>query len=393
MSASAVRATAILTLCLAAASCAGAGKATELAWVDGTDGRAAGPAIRMLWSFNLDPALRGASVPVEQAAPAIDPATGRVYVGSTRRALLAFDANGRELFRYQAPASIEAEPTVDGKRGELYVATVTGELLALDADSGELRWQAKVSGPVSKPGLLRDDALYVVTDEDVVLALARKDGEILWRYRRDPREGFGITGHAGLSTAGNRIFTGFGDGVVVALDAGDGRVLWETDTAVDLDDVDATRRFVDVDTTPAVVGDRIYVASFSGGVYGLEIETGTVAHHDRTLQGVTAITPSQDALVISSADEGIICLDLPRLTPRWKREVYRGAPGPGHIEGDKVFVPESLGALLAISLADGSELGRIETGHGITAGATMRDGLGAMLSNGGMLYAFSYRAD
>jgi outer membrane protein assembly factor BamB len=378
---------------LAPLGCAGAPKPTEIGWLDGTDASSAGPAIRVLWSFDMDAAsLRGASVPVQPAAPVIDSVTGRVYVGSTQRMLRAFDRDGRQLYRYHAPAAIEAEPTIDGKRGELYVATVTGELLALDADSGALRWQTSVGGPVSKPGLLRDDALYLVTDDDVVLALARKDGAILWRYKRDRVEGFAIAGHAGLVAAGKHLITGFGDGVVAALDVSDGRVLWETDTGVDLAELDPTRRFLDVDTTPAVIGDRVYVASFSGGVYALELDTGTVAHHDQTLTGVTSIAASQDALVVTSAERGVICFDLPRLTQRWRREVLRGAPGEGHIEGDRVFLPESLGGFIALSLADGQELGRIETAHGVTAGASMTEGLGALLSNGGRLYAFSYTA-
>ncbi|MGD8863932.1 MAG: PQQ-binding-like beta-propeller repeat protein [Myxococcales bacterium] len=380
----------ILACAFALAGCAGPRKATELSFLSGSDERAAGPALRFRWSLALDQELRSRSVPVEQAAPGIDREGGRVFIGSTRGVLLALDADGKQIFRLDMPGAIEAEPTIDGATGEVYVATVTGDVLALDADTGEERWRAQVGSSVSRPGLLRSDALYLVTDEDTVLALARNTGEILWRYRRDPRSGFGITGHAGLAAAGHRLLTGFSDGTVAALDAGDGRVLWETDTSVDLEDLDETRRFVDVDTTPVVAGDLVFAASFSGGLYAMELDSGTVTHHDAELLGVTGLAADQDSLVVSSADKGIVTLDLRSLTPRWTRHVERGAPGQPIIAGNRVFIPESRGALLALSLADGSEVGRLETAHGITAGPSLAGGLGFTLSNGGTLYAFAY---
>ena len=53
--------------------------------------------------------------------------------------------------------------------------------------------------------MLSSDALYVVTDDDTVVAFSRSDGSVLWRYRREPHEGFVIAGHAGLTSAGGKL--------------------------------------------------------------------------------------------------------------------------------------------------------------------------------------------
>ena len=177
---------------------------------------------------------------------------------------------------------------------------------------------------------------------------------------------------------------------MVALDASDGRLLWATDTSLDLEDLDSTRRFIDVDTTPAVVGDIVYIASFSGGVYGLELATGTVRSHEAELRAVTSITATQDALLLSSAESGVLCIDLPSFTLRWRHAIPRGAPGRVEVRGDYAYVAESLGALLAISLADGQELGRLETAHGISAALSFEGHRGFVMSNAGTLYAFTY---
>src|SRR5262249_53097067 len=161
---------------------------------------------------------------------------------------------------YNAKAAIEAQPVVDPATGDVYIATITGTLTSLRGEDLSLRWQAELGASVSQPALLTHDAVYWVGDNDLLMALARKDGSVLFRYHREAREGFSIAGHAGLTLAGNKLLTGFTDGAVVALDASDGRVLWSVDTGADIDDADASRTFLDVDTTPVVVDDVVYVA-------------------------------------------------------------------------------------------------------------------------------------
>lgn len=351
----------------------------------------AGAGLAVSWTRDLAPPQSGSYIPVEQASPGFDRDGERVYVGSTRGALFALEGSrGGNVFRYDAKASVEAQPVVDGARNELYVATIAGSLLALRADDASLRWRADIGASVSQAPLLSADAVYIVTDSDTVSAVARTDGAILWRYHRDPREGFAIAGHAGLTQSNGRLLTGFADGTVVALDASDGRALWDADTSVDLEEVDPARRFTDVDTTPAVVGNTVYAASFSGGLYAIDMASGSTQLHLAELRGVTAISASEDALIVSSAELGVVCLDLPNLGLRWRHKIDRGSPGKAQLRGNNVYVAESRGALLALALANGQEVGRLETGHGITAPATLDGGRGYVVSNAGKLYAFTY---
>jgi outer membrane protein assembly factor BamB len=385
------RGAAALLCALALAGCAGtSAQRTDYGWVDGTNPRSAGPAVAVRWAKPLAPAFSGRYVPVERAAPGVDSVRDRLYVGSTSGTLLALNAEGERLYRYDAGAAIEAQPAVDPVRGEVLVANVRGVIAALDGETGKVRWRAEAGASVSQPLLLRKDAAYVVTDDDAVLALSRGDGSVLWRYRREPREGFNIAGHAGLAAVDSNILAAFDDGMVAALDAGDGHVRWEADTATDIEDIDPTQRFTDVDTTPVVADGVVYVASFSGGLFGLDLKTGTVRMHEQQQTGITGLAVTRDALIASSAEHGVLCLDLPNLTPRWQRKNQNGAPGRAEVHGDTVYVAESLGALLALALADGTEIGRIQTAHGVTAPPTLEERRGFVLSNAAMLYAFTY---
>lgn len=350
-----------------------------------------GRAVRIRWRQQLTPDYEGAYIPVERSAAALDPAHDRIYIGTSAGILWALSAAGGRIYSYDARGGIMAQPALDVRRDELYVATEDGVLHMLQASSGQLRWRAEVGGAVSQPPLLTDDAVYVVTDGDVVTAFARDDGEALWRYRRDAPEGFYVSQHAGLTLAGNRLLTAFTAGVIVALDPSDGSLLWERDTSVELEpSAEGTPRFADVDTTPVVVGDTVYAASFAGGLYALELESGTVLWRDEELTGVVGIQPAGERmLVLSSGDLGVVCIDRIDRDIIWRTRIPRGAPGEPVVVNDLVLVSESQGGFVTLALQNGRELGRIETGHGFSAPASVADGRGFVLSNGGTLYAFA----
>jgi outer membrane protein assembly factor BamB len=382
----------LLAAAFAASGCGAGSMGVDYGRLDGTGSASSGPALRVRWSKQLGPEYGGAYVPVERAAAAIDPLYGRVYVGSTQRTLWAFSPEGRPLYEYTTESGIEAEPTLDAQRNELYVATAGGRVHSLRASDGSVRFTVDLGASVSQPGVLSEDALYLVTDADGVFALSRKDGTTLWRYQREPRSGLKVSGHAGLLSSDQRIITGFSDGSVVALAKGDGHAVWVVDTTLDFaDPAQSDQGFVDVDTTPVQVGDTIYVASFLAGFYGLSAQDGTAQFRNAELTGVTSIAADERTILLASAERGVVCYDLPTLTARWsKHQDLRGAANHVQVRGRTAYVTETRGAFLALALADGRETGRLQTEHGFAASPSLVEGRGFILGNAGVLYAFDY---
>ncbi len=387
----------IAGLCLGLAAC-GSGAVlpdTErLSWVDGDTARWTGSrgALQLRWTQRMVAPFGDAYVPVEQGTPAVDSVHDRLYVGSTTGTLWAMRGNGRRLYRYEAGASLEAGPTLDVARGELYVVSEDGVVHALVAATGAVRWKVDSgAGATRKPLLLVDDALYVASDTDQVVALARDNGEVLWRYRREPTDGYHVSGHAALALDGARLYAAFSDGMIAALDTADGRALWERDTALDFPpgDVGRGQRFVDVDTTPLPLGDTLYAASFSGGLYGLDPASGTVTSHRPEWTGIHAILAAGTDLVVATAEGAVNRLDPVSGEVRWSVRASRGTPSNPVLVGDILYLSETRGGFVARSIANGGELSRIESGHGFTAAPAIIERRGVVISNGGTLYAFT----
>jgi outer membrane protein assembly factor BamB len=380
-----------IALCIAGVGCGGAQKAggLELFGNGGRDVTRGGRgALSVIWRKELTPSRRGNYLPVENAVAAVDVAHERIYVGAASGQLHALGFDGKPLYRFELHESIESEPALDVTADELYVGTERGELFAFSPSRGKLRWKVDVGGAIRRRPVLFRDAVYLITEDDVVEGRARADGALLWSYKRDRADGFLVAGHAGLRlTEDGRLLTAFSDGTVVALDALDGKAKWERDTSADVPDTDPGRpRYVDTDTTPIVVGEHVYVASFGAGLYCLDQRNGSVVWRAAEWTGITGLVATDDgALILVSADRGIVRFDPATRRPSWVKTVERGSFGTPELFEGLLVIGDSRGSLVALDAGDGTELGRIDAGHGFLARAALVQGRGFVMTNGGAL--------
>jgi outer membrane protein assembly factor BamB len=339
----------------------------------------------------LNELMSGVTVPVERAVPTLDSLHDRIFVGSSTGQLWCFTGSGLRLWMYQAGGGIGAPPSLSLDRRTIYVGSDDGFLHALDATSGRLFWRGEMLGSLGKSPVVTEDAVYIVTDNDVVGAYDRSTGDALWRFERQAPEGFYVTDHAGLVLADRRLITGFTDGAVVALDPSDGRVLWVRDTTADMDTHSDELRFTDVDTTPVVLGESVYVASFAGGLYALEAASGSVRWVRPEWTGVVALADAGGGrLALASGDFGIQSVRMDNGDRLWSTPVRRGAPTSISIVGDSIVYGETTGGLVTLTSL-GREISRYEDGHGFAAPIAIEAGLAAVVSNAGTLLVFAVR--
>ena len=378
-----------LVLLLTSSGCAAAGNATNadtFGWVE-EDEDFAPPGeggFNVRWSKQLTGRREAPYLPVELATAAFDPRRKRVYIGTSEGNFFAFRIDGRRLWLYDTVAQIESQPAIDNGTGQIYLPSMDGFVHALDVD-GNLRWKTKLSGTVRTTPVLTRDALYIVGENDIITALARDDGRVLWVYEKEPIEEITIEGHAGLLLEDRRLYAAFTDGAVAAINPNDGRLLWEIETATDVElrpgDVP---RFFDVDTTPVLYRGTLLIASFTAGLYALDAENGTVEWRDPELKGVTGLAVAGRMLIVSSARRGVLMLDLRSHEVLWEKSPERGAPTPPVLTPTgTVIYGETQGSLLALALSDGREVARAEGGSGFSATPVVSGGYGGALSNGG----------
>jgi outer membrane protein assembly factor BamB len=170
------------------------------------------------------------------AAPNGDLRGTRASRGSTLRAANVARLRRAWSFRFTGRAGFSgiaaATPLVSG--GRVYVQDLNSDVYALDAATGKLLWRHRYGRASGGPnGLaLAGGVLYGNTDTST-FALTAQTGSERWRTRLTVRRN-PIT--IAPAVAGGLVFTSTtgqapgGRGVLVALDAGNGRVRWRFDT-------------------------------------------------------------------------------------------------------------------------------------------------------------------
>jgi outer membrane protein assembly factor BamB len=194
--------------------------------------------------------------------PAVDVQTGNFFVGNNNVVeflgsnLFAFDKKGAGTWdKFVSVGSIAASPMLTPE-GLVVVGGFDGFVRAYDPKSGDVRWEFGTRDHLyASPSRLPDGTIVQASTDGTIYALDPKTGTQKWAYdTRDP-----IRSSPSVDGAGNLYF-GSGDGRMYVLNP-DGTLRWSIQLIMgDRNDVNAS---------PALGKDAVYIAGESGEVFSI----------------------------------------------------------------------------------------------------------------------------
>ena len=192
-----------------------------------------------------------------------------VIAGSSLGGISAFSRkDGAMAWHFPVEGGVEASPALAGV-GQVVLGGKDGYIYSLSAATGEMNWKFFAKAEVLSDLRVDDDSVYFLSGANVLYSLDYVTGRQRWVYSRVQSNQFSIRGGAQALVKGDRVYAGFSDGFLVALNRQSGELIWERRLALD-------GKFADVDTSPTTDGERIYAASFDGAFYAFE-ENGALA--------------------------------------------------------------------------------------------------------------------
>jgi outer membrane protein assembly factor BamB len=310
-------------------------------------------------------------------------AGGRLVIGSRANSIVGVDVNlGRVDWATAASGGIDSEARFDSQHNQVYVGADDGSFYALDPSSGSIRWTYHAKGAIERGAAFGDGAVYVATAADRVFSLDAATGKWRWQYERETPDGFTIHGYAGPRLQGNTILSGFADGYLVSLSTEAGEVIWARSLAAVSD------QFVDVDSTPAIVGDVAYVSSYSGGLYALSPKDGGVRWR-LGIEGAGEVNVADQRLYFAAPREGVHAVDLAGHV-LWRQALTAAGDLTVPVTvGPYLIFSGSRAGLFIVERDSGKLLEIFNPGSGICAAPMLEADKGRLyvLSNGGALYA------
>lgn len=281
-----------------------------------------------------------------------------VIVGNSIDGVVAYKrSNAQELWRMNLQDGVEGGAVLEN--GIMYFGSSDGQLYAVKAISGDRIWSYPLGAEGLAPPLLVGDKLFVLGGNSVAHCLNAKSGKLLWTYNRREAANISVRGGAQPALAGSSIVFGFSDGSVVGLNPSSGAINWETN-------INRNKRFRDVDATPVVDGDRIFISSYDGGLYALSVKDGTTLWIIEE-GGYDQVAIRKNILFFSTSEGEVLAADKASGKIHWRVKNPKGiSTGPIYYKGT-VVVGEMAGALRFLDAKNGDLLGIFEPGRGVTS--------------------------
>jgi outer membrane protein assembly factor BamB len=170
-----------------------------------------------------------------------------------------------------------------------------GTLLALDAPTGRRLWTVDIGGDVRAPIARSGDTLVVQTAQNQVMGLDIASGKSRWTAGRPAPTRLTVAGHARPLVADGAVYAAFSDGYVEAYSLADGGRRWSRPLSLKGGD------FMDADADPQLANGRLFVASYSDGVFALDPKDGQTVW-SRNAPAVRSLAVFGDRLVAGSGD-------------------------------------------------------------------------------------------
>lgn len=372
-----VRAVLILFMLLSLGACS-----TVKGWFADDDDDATAPAelvkfeetvkIKKLWSTGVGD---GQGKGLYKLQPVMTATT--IYAASAEGEVKAVErTRGKKL--WDTDLEVGLSGGVGHYEDSLFLGSSDGSVMRLDANSGAVVWSTKLTGEILAPP--QGDGRVVVAQsyDGKLQGLDFDSGEKLWTYDSNVPV-LTIRGTGTPILRNNVVYAGFANGRVLAFSARTGATLWEARVAISQGRSEI-ERIVDIDGTMALEGNELYAASYQGRVVAIDATNGRKMWQ-RNVSSFSGVSQGFGNVYVTDEDGTVTAYLRNGQGLRWQQDAlaYRELSRPTPVSS-YVAVADLEGYIHLMSQVDGEFAGRVKA-----------DGKGAradMLADGNILYVY-----
>lgn len=237
-------------------------------------------------------------------------AGGRAFVLDPSGHVTAVSLAGGTAWRVSVRPSDMDEPATtgglatDGSR--VYAGTAYGKLIALDADSGGVVWEAKLPEPARGAPTVADGRVFVVTQNNNVVAYSATDGAEAWSWRGVPEMG-NLLSSANPAVSAGLVVVPFTSGELVALDAKTGKPVWN-DTLARASRNFAVSGLSTIAASPVASDGVVYATGVGSRTVALNLKTGA-RMWDIPFGSAHTPAVAGNAVFLVDLDDNLVALD------------------------------------------------------------------------------------
>jgi outer membrane protein assembly factor BamB len=301
-----------------------------------------------------------------------------------------------ERWTFKTGNAIEGAPAVVGDT--VYVASADKHLYAVELATGKPRWKTPLGGPMKASPAVRDGKVYVGDSDGRLFCVNAADGKVLWTFEAQGEITAGVNFHREnvllgshdstlycLSPAGKKLWEFKIDGPVNGSPAvvGDRTFVAGCDSILHVVDANTGQSQATVDlggqagATAAVTGEYVFVGTMSNQVVGVDwknakkIWTFEAPRRQQPFYASAAVT---DRLVVTGGrDKKVYALDRRTGREQWSFAADGVVDASPVVVGGRVYVGclSSEGQFYALDLATGRKLQEMNLDSPVTGSAAV----------------------
>ncbi len=220
---------------------------------------------------------------------------GNVFVATQFGKVFSLNAKtGVTNWQQDLATEISAGPGVGDT--VLVVGGPEGQVVAMDIDTGSVIWQVSVSSEVLSPPVIDRNKVVVRTQDGRIYGFSIQNGHRDWSFDTNIPN-LTLRGNSTPVAKGGRVYIGFDNGKVAALNIMDGAVLWQQNV-INSQGKTEIDRIADIDGDIAVVATDLYIASAADKTMSVATESGRPLW-SQNIGSVTGVTVSRRSLYLT----------------------------------------------------------------------------------------------
>ncbi len=301
-----------------------------------------------------------------------------IFTIDSRQVVSAFDAaNGAKRWSQRLESGNRRDGIGFGsgialEGGTIVVASGYGFVAALDTTNGAEIWRRETEAPMIGSPTIKDNRVFVASNNNEVIALDLDDGSIVWSDQAIA-ESARVLGSPSPAAVENILVAPYSSGEIIAYLAANGRRLW-TEALVSPGQFTPISAINDIGARPVLGGGLVFAASQSGLLAAIDGRTGTRIWQ-QPIGSTQAPALAGEYLFVMGVEAELACINASTGQVVWVQQLekYRKAEkkkgrityaGP-LIASGKLVVASSAGDLIAFDPQTGEESDRLKLGDAV----------------------------
>ena len=295
-----------------------------------------------------------------------------IYAAATNGCIEKIDAlTGKSEWRTILEGGIIITAGVDVGSGLVLAGTDQGVVYAISTADGSIDWTVQLSTEILASPVIGDGIVVARTSDGKIYGLAPYDGEILWTISRELPP-LTLRGESKPLVVQGVIIAGFPDGTLAAIEANNGRALWDFPISFPRGNNELDR-LSDIDTTPLLVGDYVYVTSYQEVTHALNIAEQRI-EWSADVSSIHSLAYDAAYLYVSDAEGEVFQINRSTGETVWSQKGLRLHNTSAPISaGSYLLVGDCEGRIYVMDKNDGSFVGSHNIGATAIVGEPIVD--------------------